>query len=153
MALQAFYGDLGEVDGNIRFADEIQAWLQSLGDKLVAKGPAESAFARAKPAASSSRAAGTVALYLVSSANPDFGATLVVSHRDMANPLIKGRADGVHVHAQARLLRDGRWVSENFKTNAIPLVSLEDVAIIDVLSSILQRHTPEFSWADEAAKL
>lgn len=150
MALQAFYGDLGEADGNIRFADEVEVWLQSLGDKLVAKGHAESAFVRAKPAASSSRAAGTVALYLVSAANPDFGATLVVSHRDLTNPFSPGRADGVHAHAQARLLDDGRWVSENFKTNAIPLVSLEDVALIDVLGSILQRSTPEFSWVDEA---
>lgn len=145
MTLQAFYGDLGEPDGNIRFVDEVQAWLQTLGDKLVAKGYAESAFTRVKPAASSSKAAGTVALYLVSASNPDFGATLVVSHRDLTNPFAKGRADGVHVHAQARQLRDGRWVSENFKTNAIPLVSLEDVAVIDVLTSILQRSTPEFS--------
>ncbi len=153
MALQAFYGDLGEADGNIRFADEVEAWLQSLGDKLVANGCAESAFARAKPAASSSRAAGTIALYLVSSANPDFGATLVVSHHDLSNPFVPGRADGVHVHAQARLLRDGRWVSENFKTNAIPLVSLDDVAIVDTLVAILQRSTPEFGCADEAPQL
>lgn len=150
MALQAFYADLGETDGNIRFADEVEAWLQTLGEKLVAKGVAASSFARAKPAPSSSQAAGTVALYLVSSVNPDFGATLVVSHRDKLNPFVKGRADGVHIHAQARLLRDGRWVSENFKTKAIPLISLEEVAILDELTRILQRTTPELSWPDEA---
>lgn len=151
MALQGFYSDLGDAAGNIRFVDEVISWLEALGNKLVAQGVAETSSVKAKAAPSSSRAAGTVALYLVSKFNPDFGATLVVTHRDQWNPLLKGRADGVHIHAQARLLRDSRWVSENYKTKAITIVALNDIVILDVLAKILQRSAPEFSWVDEAS--
>jgi hypothetical protein len=145
------YGSLGvgTPDGNIRFVEEITSWLTGIGEAAVARGYASGFEIKSKSLPPSSRSAGTIALYLVSKREPDFGATLVVSHREPSNAFRKGRADGVRVHAQARLLCEGRWQSENFKTGAIALMSTEDVAVLDVLGAILNRTTKAFGDAQE----
>lgn len=141
------YGSLGlgTREGNLRVTEEITAWLNQIGERVLAQGYASSIEVKVKHPPLSSRSVGTFALYLVSSAKPDFGATLVVTHRDQRNPFKGGRADGVSVHAQARLLRDGRWLSENFKTGAIPLVTIDDFAVLDLLKRVLTRPDKHFS--------
>jgi hypothetical protein len=150
MALQQNYSDLGTPDGNVSFTYTVTEWLTEIGEALVAAGFSSMFDVRSKQAAQTSNAAGTIALYLVSTKNPDHGATLVVSHRDRVNPYMPGRADGVHVHAQARLLTGGRWHSENYKTDAIPVVSIETIAVKDLLKNILNRDTAGFG-PDEVA--
>jgi len=142
------YLDLGTPDGNLAFRDEITGWLQEIGNQAIERGYAVSMDIAAKNPPLSSKAAGTVALYLVSESNPDYGATLVVTHREIKNTFMPGRADGVHIHAQARLLKEGRWVSVNYKADPVPLISTEDAVVLDLLKKLLTRTTPNYPAAD-----
>ncbi|OKS78783.1 hypothetical protein PsaNZ64_00440 [Pseudomonas syringae pv. actinidiae] len=131
---------LGTREGNLRFTEEVTAWLTQIGQAAVEKGFAENPEVKTKHPPLASRSVGTFALYLVSASNADRGATLVVTHRDQRNPFRSGRADGVSIHVQARALKDGRWMSENFKTGAIPLISTDDFVVLDLLQRVLSQQ-------------